>query len=53
MADPDAPTAPWHAEQGASTEMSGRDYREDAALQPQPRRHGADAWQTPASLIDA
>jgi hypothetical protein len=33
--------------------MSRRDYREDAALRPQPRRHGADAWQTPASLIDA
>jgi hypothetical protein len=33
--------------------MSGRDFRLDAALRPQPRRQGPDAWQTPASLIDA
>ena len=32
---------------------SVRDYRQDAALRPQPCRDGADAWSTPASLIDA
>ena len=32
--------------------MSGRDYREDAALQPQPRRHGADAWDAAEQLHD-
>jgi hypothetical protein len=31
----------------------GRDYREDAALRPQPKRSGADVWPTPASLIQA
>jgi hypothetical protein len=32
---------------------SGRDYRTDAALRPQPRRRGADSWGTPISLINA
>ena len=30
-----------------------RDYRQDAALRPQPKRKGPDVWPTPATLIDA
>jgi hypothetical protein len=32
---------------------TGRDYRTDAALRPQPKRSGPDLWPTPRSLIEA
>src|SRR4051794_33616684 len=33
--------------------MMARGLQKDAALRPQPKRHGADVWPTPVSLTDA